>query len=320
MATGLAASAIPWSWGYWGYSNPYAAAPVVVGDSAIDYSQPILASEAPAEPTDQSAPSPTSLAEQDFDDARSAFMQGDYATALAKVNSAITQVPNDPTLHEFRALVLFATEKYQDAAGAVYAVLSAGPGWNWTTLSSLYPDVSVYTKQLRALEAYRKQNPDAADAHFLLAYHYLTCGKTEAAAKELKDVVRINPQDQLSTQLLASLQPPAEGAEPPAPTAPPAPAKPVTASALAGNWTASRPDGSKISLDLGKDSKFAWKFSKDKQSHDFDGTYTVADNLLVLNQDSNPAMVGQVTVVDGKSFNFRLAGSPPGDPGLTFSR
>jgi hypothetical protein len=29
-------------------------------------------------------------------------------------------------------------------------------------------------------------------------------------------------------------------------------------------------------------------------------------------------MVGQVSMQDAKSFNFHLAGSPPGDPGLTF--
>lgn len=331
MATGVVASAIPWSWGYWGYSNPYASAPVVVDNSTIDYSQPIMAAEAPATSdtavasTDPNAdanpaPTPVDLATQEFDDARAAFAQGDYATALSKVNQAIAKVPNDTSLHEFRGLVLFATGQYKEAAGAIYAVLSAGPGWNWSTLSGLYPSIDVYTQQLRALEAYRKQHPDAADAHFLLAYHYLTCGKNEAAAKELKDIVRINPQDQLASQLLASVTPPEAGAEPPRPSEPPAPGKPVSASALAGNWTAKRPDGSSISLDLSKDSKFAWKYTQGGKTHDFDGNFTVADNLLVLNQDNNPAMVGQVSALDGKSFNFRLAGSPSGDPGLTFMK
>jgi tetratricopeptide (TPR) repeat protein len=303
----------------------------VVDNSTIDYSQPIMAAEAPvasdtavanADPNADSnpAPTPVDLATQEFDEARDAFMQGDYATALSKVNQAITKVPNDTSLHEFRSLVLFATGKYKEAAGAIYAVLSAGPGWNWSTLSGLYPSTDVYTQQLRALEAYRKQHPDAADAHFLLAYHYLTCGKTDAAAKELKDVVRINPQDQLASQLLAGVTPPEAGAEPPKPSEPPAPGKPVSASALAGNWTAKRPDGSSISLNLSKDSKFAWKYTQNMQSHDFDGNFTVADNLLVLNQDNNPAMVGQVSALDGKSFNFRLAGSPSGDPGLTFMK
>jgi tetratricopeptide (TPR) repeat protein len=326
MATGLVASAIPWSWGYWGYSNPYASEPIVVDNSTIDYSQPILAYEAPSDvaATDASAadaaPAPVDLATQEFDEAREAFAQGDYAAALSKVNQAIARVPNDTSLHEFRGLVLFATGKYQDAAAAIYAVLSAGPGWNWSTLSGLYPSIDVYTQQLRALEAYRKQHPDASYAHFLLAYQYLTCGKTEAAAKELKDVVRINPQDPLAAQLLAGLQPADPNAPPPQPAEPPAPGKPVTTAELAGNWTAQKPDGSSISLQLGADSKFAWKYTQNGKSHDFGGSYTVADNLLVLNQNNTPAMVGQVSGADGKRFNFHLAGSPPGDPGLTFMK
>ena len=166
VATGLVASAIPWSWGYWGYSNPYATAPVVIDNSTIDYSQPILAADAPAA-SNESQPTRTphraaDLASQDFDEARDAFSAQDYETALSQVNQAIAKVPNDPTLHEFRGLVLFATRQYKDAAAAIYAVLSAGPGWDWTTLSSLYSNVDVYTQQLRALEAYRKQNPRPA--------------------------------------------------------------------------------------------------------------------------------------------------------------
>ena len=50
------------------------------------------------------------------------------------------------------------------------------------------------------------------------------------------------------------------------------------------------------------------------------GNYSVADNLLVLNQDDSPAMVGQVTSLGRSSFNFKLAGASPNDPGLAFTR
>ena len=114
-------------------------------------------------------------------------MQGDYKTALAQVDQAIALVPNDTVLHEFRGLALFALGRYKEAAAADYAVLSAGPGWDWTTLSALYPNVEVYTEQLRALEQYAKSNPAASEAKFLLAENYLTCGYTDAAAAQLKD-------------------------------------------------------------------------------------------------------------------------------------
>ena len=46
------------------------------------------------------------------------------------------------------ASLLFALQKYPESAAAIYAVLSAGPGWDWTTMSGLYPNVNVYTQQL----------------------------------------------------------------------------------------------------------------------------------------------------------------------------
>ena len=66
----------------------------------------------------------------------------------------------------------------------MYAVLSGGPGWDWTTESGLYPSIAVYTKQLRALEQYSRDNPQAADARFLLAYQYMLTGHNDAASAD----------------------------------------------------------------------------------------------------------------------------------------
>jgi TolA-binding protein len=144
-------------------------------------------------------------AQQTLDEARAAFKRGDYATAQDLAEQALRNVPGDTTLHEFRALTLFAQGKYRDAAGAVYAVLAAGPGWNWDTLRALYPDVATYTAQLRALEGYQRNHPDAAEASFLLAYNYLSLGSTEAAVRMLRLTVRANPKDTLSPQILKML-------------------------------------------------------------------------------------------------------------------
>jgi hypothetical protein len=66
--------------------------------------------------------------------------------------------------------------------------LSVSPGWDWTTMSGLYQSVGKYSQQPRALEDYIRQNPDLADARFHLAYHYLTAGHRDEAAKQLKDI------------------------------------------------------------------------------------------------------------------------------------
>jgi Tetratricopeptide repeat len=231
------------------YDNPYYAAPPSTVDvpEALNYSSPIpvptgddAASAYPTAPSDDIAAedsgdqvsSETSTQSEDptvraanelFDAAREAFKRGDYATAQADVEKAIEQLPSDAVLHEFRALTLFAQGQYSEAAAALYAVLAAGPGWDWATMSSLYPDVSVYAQQLRALEDYDRQHPTAGDARFLLAYHYLVLGYKDEAVKQLREVVRLTPNDKLSAALLKALT-----SATPAPSGTPRPA-PLTA-------------------------------------------------------------------------------------------
>jgi tetratricopeptide (TPR) repeat protein len=308
---------------------------VVVDNSTIDYSRPIVLSSpiaasqaAPAAPqSDGSAastyqPSPADQAMELLDTARTVFSRGDYAEALADCNQAVAKLPNCTAAHEFRGLTLFALGRYKEAAGPVYAVLSVGPGWDWNTLKSFYPREDVYVQQLRALEQYVQSSPNVAEARFLLAYHYITGGHNDAAAEQLQSVVQLNPQDQLSAQLLRALTKTAAPEQPPkeqAATSTPAAAKPVDASALAGNWKAVRPDGASILLGLGKDATYSWKFTEKDKTQEFSGTYTVANNLLILNENNAPVMIGQVTMLPGNGFNFKLPGGNSSDPGLTFS-
>jgi len=317
LATGSVLWDAPWRWGYWSYYNPYYVDVVVVDGARIDYSQPIALASVPSDET------AGERAAQLLDAARDAFARADYPAAMTLVDRAVAKQPNDPALHEFRALVLFAMKQYKPAAEVVYAVLSNGPGWDWATLIGFYPDPNVYTEQLRALEQYRGRNPGMPEIRFLLAYHYLSCGHEEAAADELREVVRLNPKDQLAAQLLAGLtgDPPAAG---PA-IAPPAassamPAATISAAALTGNWTATRPDGASIALALTDGGTYTWQFVQKDRTQQFDGTFTVADNLLILKRDGNPTLIGQVTMLDGRRFNFKLVGGGEGDPGLTFEK
>jgi tetratricopeptide (TPR) repeat protein len=143
-----------------------------------------------------------------LDEARAAFAKGEYAQAQESIEKGIQKLPGDATLHEFRGLTQFAQKKYADAAGTIYAVLAAGPGWNWDTLKSFYDSDKTYQEQLRALEEHSRANPKAADDHFLLAYHYLVLDAKDAAVKQLEEVVRLMPKDQLSAALLKALKEP----------------------------------------------------------------------------------------------------------------
>lgn len=323
--------------GYSSYSNPYYAGDASSAGTYSDYSVPIQTSQqtAAAQPADadpnappaQNVPPEVAAAMPIFDKARDDFKQGDYKSALKNVDAALVKLPTDAALHEFRGLVQFALKDYSNAAATVYAVLSVGPGWDWTTLSSMYASSDTYSEQLRALEQTAKEKPKAADVQFLLAYHYITCGHTEAAIKKLQQVVKLKPDDQLSPQLVKMLggsdagqaapQPPAIGddgdsKEPPEPPA-------VDAAKIVGNWKAKNAGGTSFTLALGKDSKFTWGSERGGKKQEFSGKYTVDGAYLVLERADGDTMPGQVTLASN-GFNFKLYGGPADDPGLDFKK
>jgi tetratricopeptide (TPR) repeat protein len=229
LGTGVAGSWLLSGGENYVYSNPYYVASPNITVQGLDYSQPI---EVPAPPVDvapeqdgEPPPEPEPPAVPDdvnrnVDAARAAFKGADYARAQALLEKAIAELPNDTTLHEFRALTLFAQEKYKDAAAGVYAVLSVGPGWDWDTMKSFYADTSLYTGQLRTLERYVKDNPKYPEGHFLLAYHYLVLNQTDAAVKQLQEELKLVPTDKLTPQLIKAFTPANGGADRPAPQAP----------------------------------------------------------------------------------------------------
>jgi len=340
LGAGLGWGLSPWlfgpmlyDWGYASYYNPYydiAYPPAVVASQPLvyDYSQPISAAgQAPDETVMTQATST-------FDGAREAFKAGDYAHALDLADQSLKQTPNDPALHEFRALVLFALKRYDEAAAALYAVLSVGPGWDWTTLISLYADPETYTQQLRALEDYCTQNPNSGPARFVLAYQYLTEGFSDAAIRQLKNVVVLQPKDQLSAQLLQQLeqkaQPAAGGDLAGAPSgvgagATPAAPEPTTRAKqgnLMGTWTAQPAADNTITLTFQDKGHFVWKVSRQGKDQQFEGTSTYDSGILTMVQqpNNNNVMVGNVAWKDDDHFTFKVLGGGPNDPGLSFAK
>jgi len=324
------------SWGYSSFANPHyipmiapASNTTVVVQQPIvyDYSQPLdLASQPQQAQIEQSNSA--------IDLARNAFRSGDFTGALASVEVALKQTPNDPNLHEFRALCLFALGRYEEAAVPMYTVLSAGPGWDWTTVAGLYSNVDAYTRQLRELEAYCKAHDNAASARFLLASLYLTQGSNEAALNMLKKVVALKPNDTLSAQLISGLAPPASAtttAEAPPPPAadqpsqnanepgPALPEGPIPAK-LTGAWTANPAQGVTITLELKGEKDFSWKVHDRGQTRLFQGQAGYDASTLALKPPDQPPMVGTITWSDHNHFQFKALGAPVGDPGLAFAR
>jgi tetratricopeptide (TPR) repeat protein len=330
--TGWWLGASVYNWGYLPYYNPYYTQSYEFGPTVINYQQPVQVVDYGEQADGSDAPPVSPEATQRADAARQAFYDQNYRLALGEIQRALELMPGDPAFHELRALILFAMGEFRASAAAVHSLLAVGPGWDWTTMIGLYANSDIYTKQLRALEIFRRDHPNDAAARFLLAYHYLTMGHTPAAATELRAVVQLVPQDRVASQLLSMItSSPSQGGQPDQPgmSPPPGPEEPnptaeangpaVDLASLNGTWTARREDGSSIQLTLTPDARFTWRYSQGEKSHQFSGTATVANNLLVLQQGNGESMVGRIASTGGRGFRFSLVGGPPDDPGLTFT-
>jgi thioredoxin-like negative regulator of GroEL len=300
--------------GYMPYNNVYYVDNSVMA-APYDYSQPIDTVSAPA------AETVADPAMALFDAGRQSFHDGDYAGALQKTDQALKALPNDTTLHEFRGLCLFALGRYDEAAATLYAVLSVGPGWDWTTLISLYPNVDVYTTQLRALEEFCKAQTQAASARFVLAYHYLTEGFNDAAVRMLKQVATLKPADTLTAKLLKQLDQPKDAppADSIAATAPDDTTPPAGAT-IDGTWAAHPAQDTSIALSIKPDGAFDWDVTQKGHKQHFAGKSNYGDGILTLAQEKGPVLVGRVSWKTPNEMTFRIVGDGPDDPGLTFTK
>lgn len=298
----------------------------------IDYSQPLTGTvyvdpEIVAE-YPQGTPVVSSEAMQFMDSARAAFRRGEYERALQDTNSALSFMPRDSAIHEFRALVLFALRRYPEAATTLHSVLAAGPGWDWTTLSSLYPSVAVYTAQMRDLEEYSRQHPESPEARFLLGYFYMTGGYDDAAVAQFRVVVQLVPKDAVAARMVQMLAPPAEqpqvAQQPdvfPAPEQVETPTTNAVARArMLGTWKAKAPDGTTIVLSMPDASSFQWTFTRGGKSTTIAGSYVLGEGTLMLNDPQQGPMVGQIKFTADDSFTFSMPGAPAGEGELVFQR
>jgi tetratricopeptide (TPR) repeat protein len=304
--------------GYHSYRNPYPAPPVQ--NTTIVYTQPLSVSAAANPPGNEQQ---TQIAETKSADAversRTAFKKGDYVTAATAVDEALGYTPGDVTLHEYRALIMFALGKYADSTGVLNAVLASGPGWGWDTMIAFYGDSATYSSQLRKLEAYVKGKPDSAEGRFLLGYHYMVCGFMDKAYEQFERTTKLQPADSIARQLrdLTKSSLPDAGGETPPPSEQPTP---IPSEKLVGTWVSDRGQEGKITFKMEKDGNYSWSYTVEGKTTDLKGTYGLDDKgLLVLSSDGSQ-MISSVTLESESTMKFVLIGAPDGDPGLSFTK
>jgi tetratricopeptide (TPR) repeat protein len=205
-----------WGWPYyndygWGWPVDYYAYDNGWNNGLVSYpapdegpivQQPVVEGEQEVAQNDQNA----SLGEQYAEEAQAAFREGNYREALRMGGHAAIESPRDPSNHELMSLSLFALKDYRGAAMEAHAALSLGPPIDWPTLFSYYGNVETYTQQLRALEAFVRENPKKAEGHFLLGYQYTMTGvDKDAAKKEVSEAIAITPNDKIAESLSKQL-------------------------------------------------------------------------------------------------------------------
>lgn len=329
------ATFVPWglaSWtlgrlaydtGYYSYHNPYVAPPVHTSTTVIRYVEPITVVASKTEPaTAEIADTAAEKATAVMDRARAAFRVGDYVSASGAVDEAIAQTPGDSVLHEFRSLTLFALGRFGDSAGVLHSVLASGPGWDWETMIGFYAEADRYTGQLRKLEDYVLANPDAPEPHFLLGYHYLVGENLEEAYAMFDRVSTLQPRDTVASQLKALLADSApdtapENGEEAIPME--ADKASITVESLHGIWKAKSAEDKSITLSLTAIGTFTWDY-EGATGEVLGGEWSVDEDGLLVLAATDVQMVGDISLNDDGSLHFLLAGSPEGDPGLTFRR
>jgi tetratricopeptide (TPR) repeat protein len=302
-----------YGFGYSDYSNPY-----YTESMPAVYTEPIITT--PMEPAQDASALPPGVpadAVAKFDQARAAFLEGKYDDALKLCDAAIAQMPKDAVLHEFRSLVLFALGRYAESAATIHPVLDVGPGWDWKTLSSLYPSTEVYTAQLRALEAARHNDPKSAELQFLLGYHYLTCGHSDAALKVFRKAAELRPKDAVAASLVATLSPRETEPTKSSGTAVP---EAIPADNIIGAWNATGSGSANYSMNLAKDGTFTWGFARGARKQEAKGVYTVEGNILAMEPDTGGVLLAELTAKGPDAVHFKMVGGAADDPGLEFRR
>lgn len=318
-----------------GWVNPYY---VATPQPIYDYSQPVnlRRAEAQANAEAVSAEHDRQRALAEFDEAIAFFQSRDYRKALQRCEGSLRVLGDDPVLHEFRALCLFALGDYRPAAATLNSLLANAPGMDWTSMSQLYADTAEYTKHLGALEKHVARKPSDSAAQFLLAYHYLVVGEDASAVAALQQVVASEPTDRTAQRMLEALvaeQPAAAApAANPAPAAQPAPspaqpapaADPAVAATpelnLAGRWVA-EPEGATIELVIDDQSGFTWKVQPaEGEGVTVSGQVVATSDTLVLDGGERGTMVAKVKPLTADQFQFVFTGGPPEDEGLVFER
>jgi len=257
------------------------------------------------------------------------FAKGDYQQSAATVHSVLAVGPgwNWETMRNFYSDVGIYTKQLRDLES--FAKKNSDDAGSRFLLAYHYLAGGHQDAAARKLAEVVKLSPRdqvAADVLNMITAPAASATAAAAAPNNGREPQAGTPQPAIP-QTTAKPPTAPRPADNPTPDAPPTapdqagtPAAKVDPAMLIGTWNASRDDGSKFELKLNDDKTFNWKFSqKDQKDQEFGGKYTIENNVLALQREDGGSLVAVVTPDGDKSFNFKLLGGPPQDPGLNFN-
>lgn len=145
-------------------------------------------------------------AETFFYRAEAAFRQGNYEEAVRLAQHATVEMPRSGKLFLFLSQSLFAVGNYGGAAEAAHRGMSLldEKDWGWVVENfRRYYSNTDYVDQVKRLENFVAENPNAGEAHFLLGYHYGFLDYPAEARRELTRARELGSDAGLSARLLA---------------------------------------------------------------------------------------------------------------------
>ena len=180
------------------------------GGGGSNTSGSVATNQPPATQSPATQPAATDYATRGEQD----FRAGNYAAAVTDWQHALVDAPKNGGLVMLLAQALFATGRYEEAAGATQLAMHLLPKEKWGTVIThyreLYPQNRDFHNQLGALEKAVKTN-DSPAARFLLGFQYGYLGHPRESVRELDKAIALNPKDktaeELRSQMAAKLNP-----------------------------------------------------------------------------------------------------------------
>lgn len=158
--------------------------------------------------------------------AESSFRSHHYDDAIGWAKRAARETPRDGRLFLLLSQAHLAVGEYRDAAGAARLGMSLLPAEDWgyvvENFRHYYHDAD-YVAQVGRLRRFLDENPDHADGHFLLGYHWVFLGYSEAAKREayfaaakreLSKSAELHPSDEWANRLLELVDGPRPASSP----------------------------------------------------------------------------------------------------------